>query len=134
MKPRICERGVFQESSLCFIFYLEVIQRAFSAAPQVVKSTQHENFQLKTESNIKDRRCVVSLQRQRKSKIPVYCCSSQSSSPGSVNSTKITNSASLISQPGFSFVKCNFAVDFLVSIQCLCVEQKQKKRQLLKCH
>lgn len=47
-----------------------------------------------------------------KSKIPVYCCSSRSSSLGSVNSTVITNIASLISQPGFSFVKCNFAVDF----------------------
>lgn len=126
MKPRICERGVFQESSLCFIFYLEVIQRAFSAAPQVVKSTQHENFQLKAESNIKDRRCVVSLQRRREAKF-LFIAVRQGAAAGSVNSTKITNSASLISQPGFSFVKCNFAVDFLVSIQCLCVEQKQKK-------
>lgn len=54
----------------------------------------------------------------------------------SVN-TVITNSASLISQPGFSFVECNFAVDFSVSIQVfMYVERKkrEKKNWNLKCH
>lgn len=50
---------------------------------------------------------------------------------GCVNSTVITNSASLISQPGFFFVRCNFAVDFGVNTVFMYVEQKQKKKTLV---
>lgn len=63
-------------------------------------------------------------------KIPVSCCSSRSSSLGSVNSTTITNSASLISQPGFSFVKCNFAVDFWCQYSVYVCRAKTKKEIL----
>lgn len=66
----------------------------------------------------------------KRSKIPVYCCSSRSSIPGSVNSTVITNSASLISQPGFPFVKCNFAVDFWCQYSVYVCRAKTKKENL----
>lgn len=84
---------------------------------------------------------------RKNSGTPVCCCSW--SSVGSVNSTKITNSASLIFQAGFlfcsflfvvvvvvvhSFVKCNFAVDLSVSIMVFMFvkprfEKKNKNRK-----
>lgn len=48
----------------------------------------------------------------------------------SVNSTEITNSASLISQPGFSFVKCNFAVDFWCQYSVYVCRAKTKNENL----